>query len=438
VPTRTSSHSAALRSAVVGSAAGKAVELATLVLLATVVPRTLGPSDFGQFSVALTLVTLGSLLLTLGSPTLMARLVPEAPADERVGLARALGRRLSIDRAVPVTVLAFAVLALALWDRSIVSPLDAVLVFSAFALNIATSLALQVALGLGHTGPWSARWPLQNSTLIVGVLVLHPIAGITGTLVAILVAAAVGAGFAAVVLVNVASGSHPRVDLPPGTTRFGVLLAGGAAFAQFAQRGGVLAVALLGGSSRQVGYAALAIGIALGVTYAVLQSFPVALPHLVAHAAAETGPTTAEATLRRMAGAALAVLVPACAIAAVSLDTVVPALFGEDFASASAAFGPALAVLVLAPMSSLLTQAAALRNRPHAEFTSGALGAVAFVIAAVVAVPIWDAAGGTAAVLVGGAAAAVAESRMLPRASGRALTAASLLGATAVLALSFT
>jgi len=93
---------------------------------------------------------------------------------------------------------------------------------------------------------------------------------------------------------------------------------------------------------------------------------------------------------------------------------------------------------VLAPMASLLTQAAALRNRPHAELVSGALGAVAFVIAAVVAVPIWAAAGGTTAVLIGVVVAAVVESRMVMGAAGRGLTAGSLVGAAVVLALSFT
>jgi O-antigen/teichoic acid export membrane protein len=417
---------------------GKAVELATLVLLATVVPRALGPSDFGQFSVALTMVTLGSLLLTLGSPTLMARVVPRAPAHERVGLARALGRRLAVERAIPVTVLGFVVLAVALWDPSIVTPLDVGLVFAAFALNVATSLALQVALGLGRTGPWSARWPLQNATLVAAVLVVHPFAGVTGTLVAILLAALVGAAFAAVVLMRVAGGVHPRVEIPPGTMKFGALLAGGAAFAQFAQRGGVLAVALLGTSTRQVGYTALAIGIALGVTYAVLQSFTVALPHLVAPASDGKAPDAAEAALRRLASAALVVLLPAAALLAVSLDFLVPALFGDDFRGASAAFGPALALLVLAPVGSLLTQAAALRDRPHAELASAALGALAFVVAALVAVPLWDAAGGTAAVLAGAAVAVITEARMLPRATGGAVTAASLVGAAVVLALSFT
>jgi hypothetical protein len=57
-----------VRGPIAASVAGKAVEMATLVLPATVVPRALGPSDYGRFAVALTIVTLGSLALTLGGP----------------------------------------------------------------------------------------------------------------------------------------------------------------------------------------------------------------------------------------------------------------------------------------------------------------------------------------------------------------------------------
>ena len=61
-----------LRRAVGASMAGKAAELVTLALLATVVPRALGPHDYGRFAVPLTIVTLGTLALSLGGPTVLA------------------------------------------------------------------------------------------------------------------------------------------------------------------------------------------------------------------------------------------------------------------------------------------------------------------------------------------------------------------------------
>jgi O-antigen/teichoic acid export membrane protein len=57
-----------LRSVVGISIAGKAAELVTLVALAVLVPRVLGPADFGWFSVALTVVTIASVAMMLGGP----------------------------------------------------------------------------------------------------------------------------------------------------------------------------------------------------------------------------------------------------------------------------------------------------------------------------------------------------------------------------------
>jgi O-antigen/teichoic acid export membrane protein len=428
----------ALRLAVIGSSVGKAIEVATLVLLATLVPRELGPSDFGEFSVALTLVTLGSLALTLGGPTLMARFVPVAPQEERAALARAIGIRLARGRTVQVVVLAFVVLAVLVVDPSVMEPDDAMIVFTAFALNVITSIALQVALGLGRTVPWSLRYPLQNAVLIVGVLALHPAYGLQGTLVAILISAAVGAAFAAVVVVRVAGGPLPRVPVPDGALRFGALQAAAAALVQFMQRGGVVAVAVLTASSRQVGYAALAIGIVLGATYAILQAFTVSLPHLAEHLGPDRATDAVETTLRRLAAWTLAPVLVACAVAALTLDELVPAVFGDDFAGAVPAFRPALALLVLAPIAALFTQAAALRLRPSAALVSASVGAGTFVVAALAMVPTWGAAGATGAALAGGVAAAIASTACLPRAAGRALTAVSFGGAAVVFALATT
>jgi O-antigen/teichoic acid export membrane protein len=403
--------------------------MVTLVLLATVVPRVLGPADYGRFSVPLTLVTIGSLALTLGGPTLMARFVPAAPAETRVALARSIGARLARGRAAQVGVVAALALAAVAWAPDVVHPLETTLVVAALALNVATSLALQVTLGLGRTGAWSTRYPLQNAVLVASVLALHPLAGVPGTVVAILLSAGAGLALAAVVAGPVVLDRRPRVPVPPGAIRFGALQAAGAALVQFSHRGGVLAVALLAGSPDETGYAALAVGIALGVTYAVLQAFTVTLPHL-----ATAGPDS-EAVLRRLAWGLLAALGVGTAASAVLLPTLVPAVFGDDFDGAVTAFAPALALVVLAPLSSLSVQAAALRLRPEAALAGGIASAAGFVVGAVAMVPARGAAGGTAAALAGAAAGAAVSLRMLPGAAGRPLTAASFAGAAAVLAL---
>jgi O-antigen/teichoic acid export membrane protein len=199
----------------------------------------------------------------------------------------------------------------------------------------------------------------------------------------------------------------------------------------------VLAVAVLAGSAAETGYAALAVGIALGVTYAILQSFTVSLPRLTHDATSdgEDGFAAAEATLRRLAGGLLAGIAPAAAIVALALPTLVPAVFGEDYRDAAAAFAPALAMVVLAPLNALAVQVSALRLRPLASLASGLAAAVAFVVVALVAVPAWGAAGGTAAALAAAAASAGASILLLPGAVGARLALGSLGGAVVVLAL---
>lgn len=405
--------------------------MVTLVVLATVVPRVLGPGDYGRFAVPLTVVTIGSLAMTLGGPTLLARFVPTAPADRRPAVARALGLRLARGRAAQLVVLAGAAAVATVLAPAVFPPLLTLLVYLALTLNVAATLAIQVALGLGRTGAWSARYPLQNAVLIAAVLVLHPAAGVTGAVVAILVAAVAGAALGAVVVAPILASSGPPVDVPAGAIRFGALQAGGAALVQFAHRGGVLAVALLAGSSVETGFAALAVGIALGATYAILQTFTVSLPQLAAGGEVRA----AEAALRRLAGGLLAFLVPATLIGALLLDPLVPALFGADYRDAVASFGPALGVVVLAPLNAAAVQVAALRFRPEAALVAGAVTAVTFVVTSAVAVPVWGAAGGTAATLAGVAAGALVSLRLLPGAFGSRVVTASFAGAGAAVAL---
>lgn len=419
--------SARLRGAVAASMAGKAVELATLVLLATLVPRVLGPADYGRFAVPLTIVTIGSLAMTLGGPTLMARFVPAASPEERVALARAIGARLAKGRGAQLAAIAVGATVLAVADPTTFPPVEVALVVVALALNVATTLALQMTLGLGRAGPWSLRYPLQNAVLIVAVLVLYPAAGVTGSIVAILVAAVASTAFAAVVAAPIVRAAGPRATVPEGAIRFGVLQAGGAALVQLTQRGGVLAVALLAGSSVQTGYTALAVGIALGATYAILQAFTVSLPHLAGDDTARS-----EARLRRLAGGLLLVLVPGGMVLALLLEPLVPVVFGEQYRDAAPAFGPALAAVVLAPLAALAVQASALRLRPQAALASGAAGAVAFLVASVALVPRWEAIGGTAATLAGVATGAVASVVLLRGAAGPRVAAASFAGAASV------
>lgn len=265
---------------IAGSVVGKAVELVTLVALATVVPRLMGPTRYGPFAVVLTVVTIGTTALALGGTTLMARFVPAAPAHERALIARALAGRLARNRALQLGVVSVVTLALAAVDPGRYPPLLTALALLALVLNAAATLALQVGLGLGRSGLWSIRYPLQNAILVVAVLVLYPLAGVTGAVVAIVLSAC-GAALLGVAAVRGLTGMPtPSIALPDEALRFARFHGTSWALVQFVQRGGVLAVALLAGSDAQTGFAALAIGVAMPATYAVLQLFTVSLPQL--------------------------------------------------------------------------------------------------------------------------------------------------------------
>lgn len=422
-----------LRGPVMAGTAGKAAEAGTLVALAVVLPRLLGPADYGGFSVALTVVTIGSVALTMGGATLLARFVPTVPPARRPGVALALTRRLARNRAVVLGGLAVAGAAAVLLDPARFPPVPTACVLAALALNVGATLALQAGLGLGRTLAWSIRYPVQNAVLITAAAALHGPAGLTGTVVAVLLAALAAALLGGSALVPMLRQRHPAVPVPDGALRFGLLQATGGVLTQLTQRGGVLAVALSAGPAEQTGFAALAIGIALAATYAVVQIFTVTLPVLTSRAGA-AGPRRAEAVLRRIAGLVLALVVPTGVLVVAGLATVVPAVFGAGFAGAAGAFGPAIAMVVLAPVNALAVQAAALRMRPQATVHAALAGAVVFVVAAIAAVPAWGAVGATTAAAAGTAATAVASILLLPRAVGARLTAATFGGAAVLVA----
>jgi hypothetical protein len=378
--------------------------------------------------------------------------VPAGLPEHRPALARALGLRLARGRAAQLGAAAVAASLATVLAPATFPPLVTALVVVALTVNVGTSLALQVGLGLGRAGPWSARFPLQNAVLVVAVVVLHPLLGPTGAVAALVVSALAAAALGAAVVAPVARAGLPDVPVPAGAIRFGVLNAAGAALVQCAHRGGVVVVAVVAGSAVETGYSALAVGLALGATYAVLQAFTVALPHLVAALAAGTGAAAgrdgsvpmppavpaepiAEAVLRRLAAGLVAVLLPGCLLAAALLDSLVPAVFGHRYEDAAAAFGPALALVVLAPLHALTVQAAALRLRPEVAFTSGVVTALAFVLAAAALVPPWGAAGATGAALAGVVAGTAVAVRGLPGAAGGRLVTASYAGAALVLAV---
>jgi O-antigen/teichoic acid export membrane protein len=213
----------------------------------------------------------------------------------------------------------------------------------------------------------------------------------------------------------------PRAGLPPGVTRFALLNGASGLLVQVVHRGGVVAVRLLTGSNVQAGFAALAGGSAS--------------PPPMSFGSAALDPEGVNAATRRLARNTAVLLVPAALVAVFVVEHVIPLLAGDRFRGALPAFGPALALLPLAPLTALGNQASALRLRPEERFKSTVVGAVTFVAVAAALVPTHGALGATSALLAGTAATSLWLAFAFPDLFSRRSLGWALGGVAGVLAL---
>ena len=388
------------RRALAGSAVGKALEALTLAGLVLLVPRALGPADYGAFAVALAVATGIATATGIGGPALFARVLGPLDAGERRAQGRALVRRLGAVRAAAVAALVAIGAVATVLAPGTVSALQIVLVLAAIGLGTTATLLSQLALGLQRTATWSLRYPLENGVIVLGALVLYPIAGIDGALAAIALGAGAGLALGAATAGRAIVGDRSTNRLPAGVLRFARLQAAGGALTQAVHRGAAPACALLGVGAATTGHAAIAAGAALAITYAVTQTTLVALPGAArAFAGGDTKP--AEASLRRVSALAAIAVVPACGLLALFAEPLLAAGLGEGFGDAAQPLRIALAAATLAPLWALSTQLAALRNRPEAVLAGAAAGAAAFVAVAALTLPGAGASGAAAAMLAG-------------------------------------
>jgi O-antigen/teichoic acid export membrane protein len=424
------------RSPVTIGIAGKVAEGITLVVLTLLVPRALGAADFGTFSVALAIVTIVTSAMAIGGSTLLGRYVPAADPGDRVALARSIVERLAPTRLLQALGVLAACVLVAVLAPGWIGAVAIVLVGVAVALEIGAALAYQAALGLGHTTLWSFRYPLQNTVLCIASLGLYALAGVDGAIAGIVLASTTALLLGSLVATRELRGAPRDAAIPEGAMRFGLLHGAGGLLTQVSYRGVPIAAALLGATEAEVGYAALASGIAIAVVYAVWQAFVVDLPHV--SSLAREQPEAAELRIRRLASTATLVLVPSALAGAALAPWLVPTLLGDGFADAVPAFAPALAVLPLAAAAALVTQGSALRLRADVRLTSSAAGAAMFVVASIVAIPLWDAAGATAALLASVSALVAAGAVQLRGIHGGRLLALSYGGAALTLVVGLT
>lgn len=422
----------AIGAPVAGSLIGKAAEFVGLAMLVTIVPRMLGPEDYGAFALALSIVLIASSSVGLGGPSLMARFVPTAPPEERPALARAMALRVAGGRYLATATIIVVGTALALTNPERFPPSDTAIVAIALVLDVTATLLLQVGLGLEMTWVWNLRWALQNAVLLAGTVLVVVTVGTTAAVAGVAIASGSACVLGLVVVGPVLVRAPAGAQIPPGAVRFGILQGISGVLVLVIHRGGVVAVALLGASGAQTGYAALAIGLALAATYTVWQVFASELPRLAGWA--ESDPEHAEDRARRLAWVILLALLPILLATTPLLDSLVPRVFGENFGTAEQSMGVALAAVPLAPLVALGTQLVSLRLRPGLRVLSSASGACAFAVA-VATIPRWGATGGALAFLAGTATSAVVIAAALREAMGVRFVIVSVAGAAVVLAL---
>jgi len=182
------------------TATAKAAEVATLAALVTVVPRVLGPGDYGTLAIAMSVVAVGSLALSAGGPTLMSSYLPRVPAERRPALARSLGVRVARWRLLASAAIALLAVGLCVAAPDTFPAVVTLLVALALVLELAATLAFNIVLGLGRSRLWSFRYPVQNLVLIVAAAGFGALAGPEGAVagVALAAAAALAVGGAAI------------------------------------------------------------------------------------------------------------------------------------------------------------------------------------------------------------------------------------------------
>ncbi len=385
--------------ALAGSAAGKALEALTLAGLVLLVPRALGPADYGGFAVALAVATGIATATGLGGPALFARVLAPLSGSARRDVARALALRAGRTRALLLGLLAAAAGGGALLAPGDVSVRQVALVGAAAALGSAATLLAQVGLGLERTAAWSLRYPLENGVVVVAALALYPQAGLDGAIAAIALGAGAALALGAIDARAALRGARGGSRLPGGALRFARVQAAGGALTQVVHRGAAPACALAGVGAAATGHAAIAAGAALALTYVVLQAILVALPGAARAYARDRG--AAEAMLRRTAALCALVVVPACALLALAAEPLLAAALGEGFRDAAGALRIALGAAALAPLWALANQLAAVRERAGAVLAGAGAGAAAFTAVALLAVPQAGARGAATAMLAG-------------------------------------
>ena len=405
----------------------KWAELVTQALLFLVVPRVLGPDAYGQFAVAFAAVSLVSIGLGLGAPLAAIRYVPAATPEQRYGRARAVAASTAASRARVLSALTVAALATLppLLDVSLSVTLA---VCAAAWCSVASSVVSELALAVGRSRVWNARFPLENALVVVAAPVGYAAGGADGAIYGLAAATAATLALLSPGLVGDLRGAPRTSGLPPGAVAYARIQTVSVVLSTLVMRGGPLAMVLAGEPGAAVGYAAIATGVGAAGAAAMMSLLGVQLPRLVSQPREGT-----KDDARRSAWAAIAIAIAVTVPAALLAEPALELALGDEFAPARDAVVLALPSVPLGAALGHLWLVTNLGLRLRVLAAGWTAGAVRFAAVAALTIPAIDARGASTALSCGLLAAAVTMAGLLGDRAVRATTSAAVLGAALVL-----
>jgi O-antigen/teichoic acid export membrane protein len=355
--------------------------------------------------------------------------VPAAVQNERSAQARTVARSVAASRARTLGVLTVAAVGLCptLLD---VPLLEVVTVCAAAWCSVGSTIAAELGLALGRPRVWNARFPLENGLVVVAAPAGHAVSGGHGAVAGMALACAATFGLLYRRVAVDLRGAPAGAPLPPGAVAYARLQTVTVILGTLVKRGGPLAMPILGASSAQAGFAAIATGLGAAGVGTMMSLLIVQLPRLVQVEDPERAEREAAGTARVALLVAMAAAVPAALLAGPAIH----GALGSEFSGARDAVAVALPAIPLGAALGLASVISSLRLRPGVLTTSWALGSVAFVVLAAATVPSLHAVGAALAMSGGSLVACLAAAVLLRGRIMRATSVAAVAGAALVLA----
>jgi O-antigen/teichoic acid export membrane protein len=386
------------------------------VLYALLVPRILGPEDYGRFSLLISLSTLFFVLSDLGLPQALSRQVPELlPGSTRASRTAWLGV-LVRTRAAAGAVAALIFLG---WTRLFfpdLPPAAAPLLGLAIVVGGVTDALVSWLLGRNEADRWGWSFLLRRAQYLVLLPAGYHLGGLPGACTGVLLAE-----FAVLVYAVRQHEEPPDLRAPAATVPrrfwlFALSFLAGNALAGAYRYSGEMLVKWAGCDYHEVGFFGAALNVFAAAEAGFVQLLAATAPFLSGRLVAGR-PDEAARWLERILFLLLSLAGCGVIAAAGLADQLVPLVFGAGFTPVAAALPLTALALTAAVLGHGAVSAALAARRPRVYIGSAALRMLLFWLIGLPAARQYGAGGAWAAAVcaqaVGAALATVAARRVV-------------------------